>query len=192
MNKLHINALVVAICCALGTPVMAQTMSKADFKLGKERISTDYKTAKLACASLSGNAKDICIVEAKGNEKVSRAELEATFEPSVKHHYQVRIAKDESAYAVAKEKCDDLAGNTKDVCVQEAKAAQVTAKADAKLQMKTTDANTKASSEKMDAARDASREKREADYKVATEKCDTYAGAANDSCVAQAKTQFGK
>jgi hypothetical protein len=35
---------------------------------------------------------------------------------------------------VAKEKCDDKAGNEKDVCVKEAKAALVRAKADAKAQ----------------------------------------------------------
>lgn len=203
MNKLHFNLLAVAICCAIGTPAIAQNLSKADFKLGKERISTDYKTAKSACASLSANAKDICVVEAKGKEKVARAELDASYEPSVKHHYQVRIAKAESAYALAKEKCDDLAGNPKDVCVKEAKAAQVAAKADAKVQMTTTDANAKASekssearaeasSETKDATKDAAKDKLEADYKVAKEKCDTYSGAANDNCIAQAKARFGK
>jgi hypothetical protein len=33
---------------------------------------------------------------------------------------------------VAKERCDDKSGNPKDICVEEAKAAQATAKADAK------------------------------------------------------------
>jgi hypothetical protein len=35
-------------------------------------------------------------------------------------------------YDVAKEKCDDLSGNAKDVCVKDAKAAQAKAKAEAK------------------------------------------------------------
>jgi hypothetical protein len=33
---------------------------------------------------------------------------------------------------VAKERCDDLSGNVKDVCLEEAKAAQAAAIADAK------------------------------------------------------------
>lgn len=203
MNKIHFNVLTVAICCAFAAPAMAQSMSKPDFKLGKDRIAADYKAAKSACGSLSGNAKDICKVEAKGKEKVARAELQAQYEPSVNHHYDVREAKAEADYALAKEKCDDLADNTKDVCVKEAKAALVTAKADAKLQMKTTDANAKASekstearakanSEKSEASNEAAKDKLEADYKVANEKCDTYSGATKATCNAQAKTRFGK
>ena len=39
----------------------------------------------------------------------------------------------EATYDVAKEKCDELSGNSKDVCVKEANAALVKAKADAKV-----------------------------------------------------------
>jgi hypothetical protein len=203
MNTHRYNALAIAICCSLGASAIAQSMSKADFKLGKDRISTEYKTAKTACESMSGNAKDICVVEAKGKEKVARAELEVSYAPSVKNRYEVRIANAESTYALAKEKCDDLAGNPKDVCVKEAKAAQVIAKADAKVQMKTTDANakanekssearTEAATENMSTAKDASRDKMDAEYKVAKEKCDAMSGAANDTCIAQAKTRYKK
>jgi hypothetical protein len=44
----------------------------------------------------------------------------------------VRTAKADAAYELAKEKCDDLSGNAKDVCQKDAKAAQASAKADAK------------------------------------------------------------
>jgi hypothetical protein len=37
-------------------------------------------------------------------------------------------AKSEADYRVAKERCDDKSGNPKDICVEEAKAAQATAK----------------------------------------------------------------
>jgi hypothetical protein len=42
------------------------------------------------------------------------------------------VAKAEADYRVAKERCDDQAGNVKDVCLEEAKAAEAAAKADAK------------------------------------------------------------
>lgn len=41
----------------------------------------------------------------------------------------MRVAMADANYAVAKEKCDDFAGNVKDVCVKESMAAAVTAKA---------------------------------------------------------------
>lgn len=203
MKKLSINALVMAISLAFSAQAMAQAMSKDDYKAAKDKISAEYKSGKAACGALSGNAKDICVLEAKGKEKVAKAELEQSYKPTVKNSYEVRVAKAEADYAVAKEKCDDLAGNVKDVCVKEAKAVLVTAKADAKAQMKTTnasttaaektsDARTKAGTQISDARTDAAIDKNDANYKVDKEKCDILAGAAKDNCIAQAKARFGK
>ena len=90
-------------------------------------------------------------------------------------------AQAKSAYAVAKEKCDDQAGNAKDVCVKEAKALEVKALADAKLGKQIGEAK-----------KDAALDKSDANYKVAIEKCDSLAGDAKTSCVAAAKAQFDK
>ena len=87
------------------------------------------------------NAKDVYMADAKGKEKVAKAELEARYKPSEKACYAVSVANAEADYAVAKEECDDKAGNDKKVCVKEANAAEARAKADAKAQMKTADTN---------------------------------------------------
>lgn len=139
MNR--ITGIAAAIALAFSVGAMAQSMSKADYKAGKDKITAEYKSAKAACASLSGNAKDICVAEAKGKEKVAKAELEASYKPSVKTRQGVGIAKAEADYSVAKEKCDDMAGDAKKACVKEAKAAETRAKADAKAPAKTSDAN---------------------------------------------------
>jgi hypothetical protein len=86
----------------------------------------------------------------------------------------------EADYKVAKERCDDQAGNEKDVCVKVAKAAMVKAKADGKASRVATNAKI-----------DASKDKREADYKVAAEKCDAMSGDAKSACVKQAKARYG-
>jgi hypothetical protein len=203
MNRFSINAIALAIGLAFSAGAMAEAMSKDEYKAGKEKISAEYKTAKAACGSLSGNASDICVADAKGKEKVAKADLEVSYKPDVKTRYEAGIARAEATYAVAREKCDDQPGNAKDVCVKEAKSAEVAAKADAKAQMKTTDANvtanektaearSDASKEKAVARKDAAVDKRDAEYKVAKEKCDTYSGSAKDSCLNQAKTNFGK
>lgn len=186
--------------CALAS---AQTMTKEENKAANAKIEADYKAADAACKSFAGNAKDICVLEAKGNEKVAKAQLHAAYEPSAKSHRAVIDTKAEAQYAVSKEKCDDLAGNFKDVCLKEAKAIEVSAKADAKLQLKTTDANmdaqkttekaqTKAQEKVADARNDAATDKMDAQYKVEKERCDALAGPAKDSCVAQAKARFAK
>ena len=154
---------------------------RCDYQASKTRIGADYKADKAACASLAANAKDICVEEAKAKEKVARAELEYSFTGKPADRNKVLIAKAESTYAVAKEKCDDKAGNDKDVCVKEAKAVEVRALADAKL-----------GKEIGEAKKVATDDKRDADYKVAIEKCDALAGDAKAACVTAAKARFGK
>lgn len=88
---------------------------------GKDRIAAEYKSAKANCASLAGNASDICVAEAKGNEKITRAELEASYKPTRKTRYEARVAEAEAHYAVAKEKCDAYAGGAKGHCMEQAK-----------------------------------------------------------------------
>ena len=126
------SSLVLAAVLAL--PVaQAANLSKEEYKAGKDRISADYKAEKQACDALSGNAKDVCMEEAKGKEKVAKAELEFNYTGKPNDQNKVLVVKADAAYEVAKEKCDEKAGNDKDICVKEAKAAKAKAVADAKM-----------------------------------------------------------
>ena len=193
----------LALGIALGGESMAVSISKSEYKANKVGIAADYKAAKAAWASLAGNPNDICVADAKGKEKIAMADLEVSYKPTRKTHYQARVANAEANYAVAIERCDDKAGNAKDVCVKEAKAAQTIAIADAKAQMKTSDANavaheksvaahSKANDQAAEAHKDAKSDKLDAQYAVAKEKCNAFAGDAKDSCLEQAKVRFGK
>ena len=203
MNKFNMTAIAAAISIVFSTGVMAQSMSKDTYKADEDRIAAEYTTAKTHCDSLSGNTKDICIAEAKGKEKVAKAELEARYEPTTKNHYKAQVAKAEADYAVANEKCDDQVGNDKDVCVKEAKAVETRIKADAEAKMKTSEANqtaneksaeagVKARAEGTEAHEEAATDKRDANYAVAKEKCDALESDAKDRCVADAKMKYSK
>jgi hypothetical protein len=52
--------------------------------------------------------------------------------PSPRLEAEAKTEKAEADYKVAKQKCDDLSGNAKDVSKKDAKAAYITAKVDAK------------------------------------------------------------
>ena len=214
MTKFNITALAAALSLAISATAFGAIVTKSEYKASKDQISAKYKSDKAACNGMTANAKDICIEEAKGSEKVANAELEANYKPTDKHRYDVRVAKADATYAVAKEKCDDLAGNAKDVCVKEAKAAHVAAKADAKVAVKTAgvnataqekraDANSTAQEKKVDAnatarektadiKKDAAADKRNADFAVAKEKCDALAGDAKANCIKDAKARYGQ
>lgn len=173
----------VMACAALfaASGAFAVTMSKSEYTAAKDHIGAEYKADKAACASSSGNAKDVCVEQAKGKEKVARAELEYDHTGKARDAHKLALAKADSAYAIAKEMCDDKAGNAKDVCTAEAKATHTKAVADAKL------------SEKVGEARkDATQDKNDANYKVAEQKCESLAGDAKASCISAAKAHFNK
>ena len=190
MSKLMISLLAAAGIAFAGAANAAdnKTMSRDAYKADKDKIEAQYKSDKDHCSSMSANAKDICQAEAKGKEKVAKAELEANYKNTDKARNEARMAQADANYDVAKEKCDDLSGNQKDVCVKEAKAVHTKAKADAKVAKVTN----KTAEKRADARKDAREDTRDAQYKVAIEKCDAMSGAAKDQCVKNAKVSFHK
>jgi hypothetical protein len=167
-------------------------LSKDAYETAKANADAQYKTDKNACSSLSGNAKDICDAQAKGKDAVAKADADAAYTNTPKSRESARVALAQANYNVAIEKCDDLAGNGKDVCVKEAKSGLVKGKADAKVDRVTADTRQDAATKQAEVRTEANMEKRDAEFKVAIEKCDALAGAAKDSCVGNAKVQFGK
>lgn len=193
----------LAISLTLGVGAGAQGISKDAYKLGQEKIESDYAAAKVECDAMTAHPQAICFARAKGAERVAKAELEADYKPSAKTRNQIRVARAKSDYNVAREQCNELAGNAKDVCIKEAKARQVAALADAKVALTTSDANAtankksteaygKASTEVTEARKDAATEKLDARYKVEKEKCNQFAGDTKEQCLSAAKAAFGK
>lgn len=194
MSRLMISLLAAAGIAFAGAAAAADnaSMSRDQYKADKDRIEAQYKSDKDQCSSMKGNAGDICKAEAKGKEKVAKAELEANYKNTAKARSDARIAQADADYEVAKEKCDDMSGNQKDVCVKQAKAAHTKAKADAKVARVDRDATRTAENKRADARQNAREDTRNAQYKVAAEKCDAMTGAAKDQCVKDAKTHYGK
>ena len=193
---MNLSSLTIGLLAAAGLTMsgtaLAQPMTKDARDQAYKAAEAQYRSDRDACNAHSGNAKDVCVEGAKGREKVAKAEADASYQNTPKARENARQARADAAYDVAKEKCDDLAGNAKDVCVKQAKAAHVKALADAKVDRVAADTRNDAAQKTADAQRAATEEKRDADYKVAIEKCDALAGAAKDACVRDARTRFGK
>ena len=187
--KTKLLMLTVAMSCIFAGNAMALT--KAEYQTQKNQISADYKVNRDKCGALKDNAKDICVSEAKGVEKIAKAELEAQYKPTAKNNQKVALVKADAVYDTAKEKCDDLAGNAKDVCVKDAKAVHVKAQEDAKVVKASADTSNDKAQTMTNVKKDANAEKREAEYKAAKERCDSLSGAAKDTCQADVKAKFG-
>jgi opacity protein-like surface antigen len=118
-----------------------RTMTRAEYSSEKDSIEAGYKSAKTNCASMTGNAKSVCHVEAKSDETTKLADLEAQYKGTPSADKDARVAKAKAQYDVAKQKCDDLTGSDKSTCKSTAKADEDRAIADAKAAAKTASSN---------------------------------------------------
>jgi hypothetical protein len=114
------------------TATAGADMRKAEFQSEMLRIDNEFDTAKARCDSFGGNARDICLAEARGNLQVAKAELEERKTPSTRTRYKVRLARAEAAFDVAAEECDEGTSAAKDACVEEAREALARDKAEAR------------------------------------------------------------
>jgi hypothetical protein len=188
MHK-HLVSLAIAAGLTLAGSAFAAdpAMDKDAYKAAKDKIEAQAKADKKACDAMKDNAKDVCQAEAKAKEKIAKAELDARkkgYTPQARH--DLDVARAEANYDVAKQKCDEKAGNDKDVCMKDAKVALTTAKSDAKVQY---EAN-KSDGRMSDTRSDASQDKRRAQYLAARERCDAYTGDTKDRCLNDAKNRF--
>lgn len=190
MNITHpltycIRPLLSATLIAMSGIAVAQPsgelISSSTYSQAKTQLKAMMKTEVDACASKTGNAKDICKEIAKGEERVAMAHLEVQRTGKASDVNKLRQAQYEARYAVAKERCDDSNGAQKDLCITEAKATRDKAKASATADKEITQAVSDEQSERM-----------KADHKVANEKCDSLSGANKDSCKAAARARFAQ
>jgi len=143
--KTKLTLIAAALALGLATTAQAQTTAprtdrnadkpRVDHKMKKadeDRIKADHKAAMAKCHDMKANEKDVCEADAKGQEKVAKAELEQKYEPSARHERNVEEAKAEHEYKVSKEKCDAEKGKQENACEKEAKAKYDRAKADIK------------------------------------------------------------
>ena len=164
-----------------GAAVQAANFSKASYNSAKADIKATYKAERDNCSVLAGNAKDICVQQAKGREAVALAQLEYNYTGRAADERKLYTVRADSRYELAKERCDDLGGDAKDVCLRQARSEHEKAQADIKLAQKVTSAIDEADQARM-----------KADYKLAMEKCTQLAGDAKDSCVSAAKSRYGE
>lgn len=203
MKNFTFYTVTLAVGLFFSFQTLADTLSHSQIQLQEQKIVSDYENAKATCNSSVDNAKDICIAEANGIKNIANAELAYKNNPSANTRYKGRVAKANAEYSIALQKCNDIVGNNKDVCIKEAESAKIHQVANAKFRMKTknandeakkdtSEANTTASEKAGDAYYAAKEDKRKADLAVANQKCEAMVGDAKSKCLNDAKLEFAK
>lgn len=130
MNKL----LFILLAGACGASFAAATPNNdtVAYKQMTAKAASDYKTAKAACDAQSGNAKDVCIQDAKVARARSESDAVAQYKSDKSSVKKARINVAEAEYDLAKAKCAPMAGGDKDSCLSTAKSTETAAINDAK------------------------------------------------------------
>jgi hypothetical protein len=110
----------------------APPLSHEGLEAARRSADAQYELDRDGCKMLSDNAREICVVQARGKEKITRAEAEAAHENTPHSRYEARLVHARVAYEVSMERCGDFAGHRKDVCKADANSELIRAKADAR------------------------------------------------------------
>lgn len=179
--------------CALWTVAAGvdAVMEREEYAAHKDRIQAEYKAALARCKPMDSQGRDLCEVQASGVRRIARAQLDTEYKPGPRNTEKLMMARADAAYSLAKEACDGVPADARDICRKDAKAAFAAARADAKA--------AKAAAERDARSREAARERQDARekpddalYAAGKERCDALSGQARDLCLADLKRRFGR
>ena len=178
-----IRFLVALLAAAVMLPsVLAQAvpgMTKPEFEKAKDGIKTTFEGERRACSRLAANTRETCVDRLRGEERIALAQLQLNYTGTADDEFALYQAQYEARYDVDRQRCAELAGKDKDICIQQAKTERDKAKADARMARRINEA----------VAED-TRARMKADYELAREKCDVLSGDARGVCIDTAKARL--
>lgn len=185
--KRAIVTVAVAMAFGAGTASAAgEAMSRQDYQAQQERIGADYQAAREQCDGMKGNARAVCMAQAKGKHEVVKAQLEARRDPGPRRDAQVRKKQAAADYDVARKKCDDLQRDAREACRKDAKATYEHARGQAKGERAMN------SDQAPDGGQEARNASMDAQYAAARERCETLSRQAHDNCMNEVRKKFSR
>ena len=119
-GALLVSATAFGISAAVDSP--RSLMSPVDYSVAKKAIEADVHAILSKCRDQDGQARDICKAEARADERVRKADLEAQYRGTVAAAAEARLARAKASYEVAKARCGDHRGEDKLSCLRSARA----------------------------------------------------------------------
>lgn len=83
MKKLNISWIALAVGLSFSMGVMAKSMTDDEYKFLDKNLGAEYRAAKNRCLSLSGDANEMCLVEARKNKNMAKHNLDAQYKDNV-------------------------------------------------------------------------------------------------------------
>lgn len=162
--------LVAATLPALTACISNDTVSVARYRGAVARADENFMLDRRKCERFAGDAKDLCITEAKAvNTKMiasAKAEHLATAKARIESEREM-IAAD---YSLAREKCNSFAGEFRRKCIMDAK-----------------DEHKKAEQEI-----DQKEKEFDQEWRAAVARCSELGGTYRSTCMAEARAKYGR
>ena len=199
MKTYESRALIMTIALAFSAGA-ALTVPNEQYQSARRHLAAELDASRQACKSLPRNSIGLCRAEADRDYRVASAELDALYNPSSDGSYKARIAIANAEYLVARRKCDGKDGDLKRFCLNQARAAQIAAKApeDISIMKRAFDKRAEAArketreeEERTEGRKDPSPAKRNTELHIFTERCDTLPDDDRFACLTEADKRFG-
>lgn len=117
-------AFIGALCFSaalIGVGSAGALAEDSKYTAAKSQAEAVYDTDIKRCDTLAGNAKDVCVKDAKAKLTSSDADAKVMHK-SAEAQGEANADKNAANYKAAKERCDSYSGDKKDACVDAAKA----------------------------------------------------------------------
>lgn len=125
--------LACAAACGAGAVHAGVLADRESYVAQMDRVDAEYRAASERCDDLAGNPRRVCVAEARAERRIAHSELAAQQKNTPKARYDARVARAEAEFDVAKERCGELAGHPREMCVADARAAEARAKSAARI-----------------------------------------------------------
>jgi hypothetical protein len=131
VGALAVSATAFGISTAVGSP--RSLMAPVDYSAAKTVIEAETQAALELCSDKEGQDRKICKAEAKADERIRKADLEAQYRGTVAAADDAKLVRAKAQFEVAKVKCAGERSGDKISCLRSARAEKAKALAEAKL-----------------------------------------------------------
>ena len=130
VGALIVSAGAMGLSAAVDSP--RSLMDKNEYSQSRKAIEADTRLNLSKCRDVEGSARELCRAEARADERIRKAELEASYRGTVAASDDARLERAKARYDIARAKCTDQRGEDKLACLKAARAEKSKALAEAK------------------------------------------------------------
>ena len=116
-----------AIAIGVNSGPRATLMAADDYSARRQAIDAETLVSLARCRTLEVKDKDLCKAQARAEERIRKADLEALYRGTVVAAAEARLARTRARLDIAKAKCGDLRGSDKYECLRAARSEKAKA-----------------------------------------------------------------